>query len=182
MLWPMVFDSWSARFTCVRKKKDLKISTIIHSYQSCAISVVMKVRVSLTFDGQLDDVNPRPLQRLLVHPAAHLPVVVRRCGNRPVLAAQRHRAIRVGFGVGGDGECALGDPLDGCDRFPVGGIARGHDHRPGASLDRHRFGRVLGLGWRRETNEKRDKLSKRWEVKVKRKWGWKGRKGVLGKD
>lgn len=107
----------------------------------------MKVCVSLTLDGQLDGVNPRPLQRLLVHMAAHLPLVVGRCGNRPVLAAQRHRAVGVGFHVGRDVECALGGPLDGGDRFPVDGVARRHHHRPGASLDRHRFGRVLRLGW-----------------------------------
>lgn len=106
----------------------------------------MEVFVSLTFDGQLDGVNPRPLQRLLVHPAAHLPVVVGRRGDRPVLAAQRHRAIGVGFDVGRDVECALGDPLDGGDRFTVDGVARRHHHRPGAGLDRHRFGRVLRLG------------------------------------
>lgn len=101
----------------------------------------------LTFDGQLDGVNPGPLQRLLVHPAAHLPVVVGRRGNRPILAAQRHRAVGVGFHVGRDVERALGDPLDGGYRFPVDGVARRHHHRPGAGLDRHCLGRVLRFGW-----------------------------------
>lgn len=107
----------------------------------------MKALVSLTFDGQLDGVNPRPLQRLLVHPAAHLPAVVGRRGNRPVLAAQRHRAVRVGFHVGRDVERALGDPLDGGHRFPIDGVARRHHHRPGAGLGRHCLGRVLRFGW-----------------------------------
>lgn len=105
------------------------------------------MRLSLTFHGQLDGVSPRPLLRLVLHPAGHLPVVVGRRGDRPVLAAQRHRAVGVGFHVGRDVEGARGDPLDGGHRFAVGGVARRHHHRPGAGLDRHRFGRVLGLGW-----------------------------------
>lgn len=166
----MTFNFSIVQFACAKKRRTARLP----SYQPCNISVqiqdMIKAFVSLTFDGQLDAVNPRPLQRLLVHPAAHLPVVVGRRGNRPVLAAQRHRAVGVGLDVGRDVERALGDPLDGGDRLPVDGVARRHHYRPGAGLDRHRFGRVLRLGWmERNPNEKNDRSDKSWAVNVKRK-------------
>lgn len=133
------------------------------------VIIIVKVCGSLTLDGQLDGGNPRPLQRLLVHPAAHLPVIVSRRWNGPVLAAERHGAVGVGLHVGRDVKRALGDPLDVGHRLPVDGIARSHHHRPGPRLDRHRSCRVLRLGWMERNQWKRDTLDHSWGWRVERK-------------
>lgn len=116
------------------------------------------VRVLLTLHGQSERLSPRPLLSPLLHHAGDLPAVIRRCGDQPVLAPNRHRAVRPVRGGRRMIASHRRQPLDGGCWFPVHRLALGHHHRPAAGLDRHNFGRVLGLGW---TNRKMEKKERR---------------------